>query len=236
MPIREITGVNDGSNPFLDQSSGSTTNNNLSSTSTRDSVPQPNETQDSINQAVNEHSQGYLGILSPYYFDGVGTATEILITDINVWQDVIMVIDPSGVSDQRVEDMLAAQAVGFDGDGSLGDPIIFKLEGLVEASFCTLRTSLSFNPDEDGGRLDSRLFLERHSAATPSADFSIDSAGLSMDSGADEEYPHLITSQFFVGDTMNTNAVGDAGKVRFQIKSDVAGTVTMKEMALFINR
>ena len=55
-----------------------------------------------------------------------------------------------------------------------------------------------------------------------------------MESGADEEYPHLVNVQFFVGDTINTNGVGDAGKVRFQIKSDVAGTILMNEMAIFI--
>ena len=88
--------------------------------------------------------------------------------------------------------------------------------------------------DEDGGRLDSRLFLERHSAALPAEDFPINAAGLAMESGADEEYPHLVNVQFFVGDTINTNAPGDAGKIRFQIKSDVAGTILMNEIALFI--
>ena len=57
-----------------------------------------------------------------------------------------------------------------------------------------------------------------------------------MESGADEIYPHLISTEFFIGDTIDTNGVGDAGKVRFQIKSDVTGTVSMNEMALFINR
>ena len=183
-----------------------------------------------------EHSQGYIGLLSDFYFDGAGTDTELVIEQVDVWQDVIMTIHPQGVSDQRVEDMKNAQSVGYEGDGSLGNPINFLLEGLVEASFATLRTSLDFTPDEDGGRLDSRLFLERHSGATPSEDFPINAAGLAMESGADEEYPHLVSVQFFVGDTINTNGVGDAGKIRFQIKSDVTGTVTMKEMALFINR
>jgi len=192
--------------------------------------------QDAINDLVNEHSQGYIGLLSDFYFDGTGTDTELVIEQVDVWQDVIMTIDPQGVSDQRVEDMRSAQSVGYEGDGSLGSPINFLLEGLVEASFATLRTSLDFTPDEDGGRLDSRLFLERHSGATPSEDFPINAAGLAMESGADERYPHLVSVQFFVGDTINTNGVGDAGKIRFQIKADVTGTVTMKEMALFINR
>ena len=190
--------------------------------------------QDSINELVNKYSQGYIGVLSDFYFDGTGTDSEIVIEQVDVWQDVIMTIHPQGVSDQRVEDMKAAQAVGYEGDGSLGNPINFLLEGLVEASFATLRTSLDFTPDEDGGRLDSRLYVERHSGA--GADFTIAAAGLAMESGADEAYPHLINVEFFVGDTIDTNGAGDAGKVKFQVKSDVTGTVTMKEMALFINR
>ena len=189
---------------------------------------------DSINESTNLYSQGYIGVLSPFYFDGVATASEIVIEEVDTWMDVIMTIHPNGVSDQRPEDMKLAQSVGYEGTGVLGDPIVFLLEGLVEKSFATLRTSLSFIPDEDGGRLDSRLFIERHTGA--GADFTIDAAGLAMESGADESYPHLISTQFFVGDTIDTNGAGDAGKVRFQIKSDVTGTVSMNEMALFIQK
>ena len=192
----------------------------------------------SLESAVSDitalDNQGYIGILSPFYFDGAATSTEIVIEEVDVWQDVIMEIHANGVSDERVTAMKQAQAVGYEGDGTLNNPIVFLLEGLVESSFCTLRTSLSFTPDEDGGRLDSRLFIERHIGAGD--DFSINAAGLSMESGADEIYPHLISTEFFIGDTIDTNGVGDAGKVRFQIKSDVTGTVSMNEMALFINR
>ena len=189
---------------------------------------------DSINQSTNLYSQGYIGILSPFYFGGLATSSEIVIGEVDTWLDVVMTIHVDGVSDQRPEDMKNAQPQGYSGTGALGYPIVFLLEGLVEKSFGTLRTSLSFNPDEDGGRLDSRLFIERHIGAGD--DFSINAAGLAMESGADEEYPHLISTDFFVGDTIDTNAVGDAGKVRFQIKSDVTGTVSMNEMALFIQK
>lgn len=186
--------------------------------------------------------QGYIGLLSGVYFgDANGTPHELVIADVDVWQDVIMTIQApvsgqhaGGISDQRVTVMQDANAVGYEGTGADGDPIKFLLEGLVENSSATLRTSLHFVPDEDGGRLDSRLFLERHSAATPSEDFPINAAGLAMESGADESYPHLVNVQFFIGDTINTNGVGDAGKIRFQIKSDVTGTIYMNEMALFI--
>ena len=183
---------------------------------------------------VKNNIQGYIGLLSAVYFDGDATSSEIVIDEVDVWQDVIMTIHPQGTSDERIVAMKAAQAQGYEGDGTLNNPIVFLLEGLEVKSYATLRTSLTFIPDEDGGRLDSRVFLERHSAATPSEDFPINAAGLAMESGADEEYPHLVDLQFFIGDTINTNGVGDAGKIRFQVKSDVTGTILMNEMALFI--
>lgn len=188
-----------------------------------------------------QNAQGYYGLLSAIYFGGEATSVEIPIEQVDIWQDVVMTIQApvvgvhdGGVSDERVTTMKEANVVGHEGTGAVGDPIVFLLEGLQESSSCNLRSSLSFIPDEDGGRLDSRIFLERHSGASPSEDFPINAAGLAMESGADEEYPHLVNVQFFVGDTINTNSVGDAGKIRFQIKSDVAGTVLMNEMALFI--
>ena len=195
-----------------------------------------------LTYAIKTNIQGYVGLLSGVYFgDALGTAHEIAIEDVDVWQDVVMTIQApvsgvhaGGISDERVKDMKDASVQGYEGTGADGNPIKFLLEGLVQQSFATLRTSLTFVPDEDGGRLDSRIFLERHSAASPSEDFPINAAGLAMESGADEEYPHLVNVQFFIGDTINTNGVGDAGKVRFQIKSDVAGTVLMNEMAIFI--
>ena len=222
MPIRDITGINDGSHLFPDNTESTTNNNNSATTNFTSS------------EVITDRIQGYIGLLSAVYFDGVATSNEILIEDVDVWQEVVMTIHPNGVSDKRVDAQKDATPNGFSGTGAVGDPIVFLLEGLVEESAATLRASLTFIPDEDGGRLDSRIFLERHSGATPSEDFSINAAGLSMESGADEEYPHLVSVQFFVGDTINTNGVGDAGKIRFQVKSDVTGTILMNEMALFI--
>ena len=197
---------------------------------------------DEVEELIKTNIQGYLGLLSGVYFgDTYGTAQEIVIEDVDVWQDVVMTIQApitgvhaGGTSDERVADMKAANVQGYEGDGSVGNPIKFLLEGMVVQSAATLRTSLTFVPDEDGGRLDSRIFLERHSGASPSEDFPINAAGLAMESGADEFYPHLVDLQFFIGDTINTNGPGDAGKLRFQIKSDVTGTIYMNEMALFI--
>ena len=185
-------------------------------------------------QYINKYAAGYIGLLTDFYFDGVATSSEIIIDQVDVWQDVIMTIHPSGINDERVEDMKLAQPTGYEGTGAVDDPIIFLLEGLGIRSFCSFRSSFSFEPDEDGGRLDARIFLNRHDGA--GADFFIDGQSLTMESGADEEYAHLVSVEFFVGDTMDTNAKGDAGKVRFQIKSDVTGTVSMREMALFIQK
>jgi hypothetical protein len=222
MPIREITGVNDGSHLFPDNTESTSNNNNSATTNFTSS------------EVITDRIQGYIGLLSAVYFDGAATSNEVLIEDVDVWQEVVMTIHPNGVSDKRVDAQKEATPNGFSGTGAVGDPIVFLLEGLVEESAATLRTSLTFIPDEDGGRLDSRIFLERHSGATPSEDFPINAAGLAMESGADEEYPHLVSVQFFIGDTINTNGVGDAGKIRFQVKSDVTGTILMNEMALFI--
>ena len=184
--------------------------------------------------SVSDSLQGYYGLLSAVYFDGLPTDNDIIITDVDVWQDVVMTIHPLGTDDGRPTAMVNANSVGHEGTGAEGSPIVFLLEGLTESATCNLRASLSFNPDEDGGRLDSRAFLNRHSGATPSSDFALAAAGLAMESGAEETYPHYVNIQFFVGDTINTNGVGDAGKIRFQVKSDVPGTVSMNEIALFI--
>ena len=191
-------------------------------------------TSELLTTTIGTNLQGYYGLLSAIYFDGVATESTLTIDDVDIWQDVIMTVHSDGLSEGRPIAMKNANALGHEGDGSDGNPIIFLLEGLTESGTANLRTSLTFIPDEDGGRLDSRIFLERHSAATPSEDFPINAAGLAMESGADEEYPHLVNVQFFIGDTINTNAAGDAGKIRFQIKTDVPGTIKMNEMALFI--
>ena len=178
---------------------------------------------------------GYYGLLSNFYFaGGVATSSTIAVDQIDTWLDVEMTVDTLGLNDHRPLPMKDAQSSGHTGNGSNGDPIVFDLEGLTNSASCNFRVSLSFTPDEDGGRLDSRMYVERHSAAVPSDDFFLEATGLSMESGADESYPNYVNIQFFIGDTINTNGVGDAGKIRFQVKSDVAGTISMNEMALFI--
>lgn len=179
--------------------------------------------------------QGYYALLSNFYFTG-GLATETVITteQTNIWQDVQLTIDPLGTFDNRPTSMKSAQSVGHLGTGASGDPICFKLEGLTQTATANLRAVFSFDPDEDGSRLEVRLLFKRHSGTTPSTDFSIEGTSLAMESGADIEYAASPNTQFFVGDTIDTNAAGDAGTVQFQVKVDGAGTISMKELGLFI--
>ena len=183
---------------------------------------------------IKTNIQGYYGLLSGVYFGGTATSIDIATEQTNQWLDVQMDVDAQGLFDNRVKDMKDAQAVGNTGDGSDGSPLVFLLEGLTTQSTANVRVSMTFNPDEDGGKLDTRLLFERHSGTTPSEDFSIEATAMAMEAGAEEDYANSPNIQFFIGDTIDTNAAGDAGKVRFQFKSDVAGTITMNEIALFI--
>jgi len=180
--------------------------------------------------------QGYIALLSPVYFGGAATVANIAVEDVNTWIDIELDVDPAGAFDYRVTSMKTAQLSGYTGTGANADPIIFLLEGLELTSSADVRVSMSYNPDEDGGRLDSRLNFFRHSGTTPSDNFHIEASSLSMESGAEEEYAYTPDIKFFVGDTIDTNAPGDAGRLCFQIKADVPGTVTLNEIAMFIQK
>ena len=132
--------------------------------------------------------------------------------------------------------MKNAQTIGHDNDGSNGNPIVFKLEGLDIKGFANFRASMSFEPEEDEGQLESRLLFNRHTGTTPSEDFSIEEVSLSMQNGADVDYVTEPMLSFFVGDTIDTNGVGDAGKCRFQIKSNVAGIIKLRALTWYINK
>ena len=192
-----------------------------------------------LEEIVKDYSAqaGYIGLLSAAYFDGSATSVDIPVDQVDVWQDVVMTIQaPSngvhlgGVVDQRFLSMKEANSAGYLGTGAEGDPLVFLLEGIETSSSCTFKTSLTFEPDEDGGRLDSRILFNR----IFTEDFPIDAAGLAMESGADEEYPQIVNVQFFIGNASDIVRVGNASKFRFQVKSDVAGTVSINKMALFI--
>lgn len=184
---------------------------------------------------VNTDSiHGYLGILSGFYFgESTGTIITIGDEDVDTWIDAPLTVydegNNEGLFDYRPSDLITAQPVGYDVGTNT-----YNLEGLTLKSFCGFRAGFTFNPDIDEGQLEARMIFQRHSGSIPSDDFPIETTALTMSRGADFEYlaePYLT---FFVGDTIDTNAVGDAGTFRFQIKTDVAGTLDMREQTLFI--
>ena len=183
-----------------------------------------------------EDIQGYYSILTGFYFDGAPTETEIDENNVNQWVDVLIDADPQGTFDYRPTAMKDADPVGITGDGSAGNPVVFNLEGLDLHSAANFRSSMSFEPDTDESVLETRLLFNRHSGTTPSVDFPIEEVTLNMTQGADIEYAAEPMLSFFVGDTIDTNGPGDAGKCRFQIKSSVEGTLRMRALTWYIQK
>jgi len=180
-------------------------------------------------------ANGYFGLLTAYYFGGVGTDTIIDNTNVDSWVDVTFTTYDAGAAeglfDHRPESMKGAIADPYD--ESTGK---FSLEGLTQTDNCGFRSGFTFNPDTDEGNIQARLLFERHSGTTPSTDFDITTQALIMNSGALIDYASEPFITFFVGDTIDSNGPGDAGNCRFQIKSDVEGTLTMRELTWYINR
>lgn len=189
-----------------------------------------------IGGITTEDVHGYYGLLSDFYFGGSATETVISESDVNNWVDVELNINANGLFDNRPTSMKNAQSIGHDNDGSNGNPIVFKLEGLDIKGFANFRASMSFEPEEDEGQLESRLLFNRHTGTTPSEDFAIEEVSLSMQNGADVDYVSEPMLSFFVGDTIDTNGIGDAGKCRFQIKSNVAGIIKLRALTWYINK
>jgi len=189
-----------------------------------------------IGGVTTEDIHGYYGLLSSFYFGGSATETVIGQDDVNEWVDVELSVDVNGLFDNRPTVMKEAQSIGHDNDGSNGNPVIFKLEGLDIKSFANFRASMSFEPEEDEGQLESRLLFNRHTGTSPSEDFSIEEVSLSMQNGADKDYITEPMLSFFVGDSIDTNGVDDAGKCRFQIKSNVTGIIKLRALTWYINK
>lgn len=184
-----------------------------------------------------EDNQGYYALLTDYYFtSGQATETAIALEDVDTWTDVNMVIAEDGVFDKRTTAMEEAQEFGHKGTGAVGDPICFDLEGLTTDSYGTFRASMQFTPDDDGGQVDTRIFFTRHSGAIPSTQFPIEESTLSMAQGADIAYTAEPNLSFFVGDTIDTNAPGDAGSFQFQFKSNVPGVLSLRALTIYIHQ
>ncbi len=115
--------------------------------------------------------QGYMGLLTPFYFAGSATETEIDDTNVDTWVDAQFTVDAAGTFDNRPTSMKLADATGVSGSGAAGDPIVLNLEGLDTHSAVNFRASMSYEPDVDESQLQTRLLFNRHSGTTPSADF-----------------------------------------------------------------
>jgi len=190
---------------------------------------------DAISNLVADDIQGYYGLLTNFYFTGaVPTVTEIGEDDVDNWVDVNFDVDALGNFDNRPSLMKAANAVGHTGAGTPADPVIFLIEGLTTRASVNFRASLTFEPDVDEAQLETRLLFDRHSGTTPSEQFPIADVSLNMNNGADLEYDAEPMLSFFVGDTIDTNGVGDAGKCRFQVRSTVEGTLRMRALTWYI--
>lgn len=189
----------------------------------------PNYISDVANVA-SYNGTGYFSLLTNFYFTGgVATETEIQDSDVGEWVDVNFTVDPQGTFDYRPEAMKDAVADPFD-------PVTQKLtlEGLSLSSYGQFRSSLSFEPEVDEGQFEARLLFTRHSGTTPSDDFPIEEVVMTMASGADVEYAAEPFLSFFVGDTIDTNGVGDAGCCKFQVKSSVEGIVRMRALTWYL--
>jgi len=181
-------------------------------------------------------TQGYYGMLSNYYFTGGAATTTVIDTDdVGQYVDVNFNLDSNGLFDERPLPMKLANPTGHTGTGTQADPIVFSLEGLDTHGFANFRASMSFVPETDEGQLETRLLFERHSGTTPNDQFPIEEVSISMEQGADIHYPAEPMLSFFVGDTIDTNAPGDAGSCRFQIKSSVEGTLHMRALTWYVN-
>ena len=176
-------------------------------------------------------SQGYFGLLTDFYFGGAATETVIELSDVDTWVDVNFTANAGGKFDYRPDAMKDADPIGYDEATQQ-----FNLEGLTLENFGSFRASMSFDPDEDDGELSARLEFERHSGTTPNDPFPIEDIVAGMAQGADTDYPIEPFLTFFIGDTIDTNGPGDAGKCKFQIKSSVPGIVSMRALTWYINR
>ena len=188
---------------------------------------------------ISQEIQGYYAVLTDYYFTGdLNGSTETLILDneVDQWKDVGFQVNTAGEFDKRPLSMKEAQPNALEGSGTQADPFLFLIEGLDQNSFVGFRASLAFEPEDDEGQFEARLDFERHSETTPNDNFPIEQVVMTMSQGADKEYSAEPYLTFFVGDTIDTNGVGDAGKCKFQVKSSVAGTLKMRALTWFINK
>ncbi len=190
---------------------------------------------ESLSSEAGEDVQGHYALLTNFYFVG-GQPTETIVDtdDVNTWIDINFDTDTQGKFDYRPDKMKDARIAGHTGAGTQADPILFSLEGLSLRSSANFRASMTFEPEIDESQVEVRLLFTRHSGAIPDTQFPIQDTALTMTQGADIEYAADPILSFFVGDTIDTNGVGDAGSCQFQVKSTTEGILRMRALTWFI--
>ena len=170
---------------------------------------------------------GYYTLSSAYNNGGAATDTTIPVESVDTWVNLNFTVD--SVVDKRPVEMVNANADPYDPVAKL-----FSLEGLTTAAFGVLVPSLSFDPDEDNGEISGRILFTSHSGVTP-ATYSVETVIGSMAQGADEDYLFQPSLQFPITELIDTNATGDGGFACFQIKTSVAGTLSLREQTYYLH-
>jgi hypothetical protein len=175
---------------------------------------------------TDNESNGYFSLLTDYFSGGSGTSNLIEVDDLGTWLDMDITVDVT--YDNRVQAMKIANADFFD-------PVTkdFNLEGLTTQDHIVVSAGISYTPEIDFGTLRTRLLLTSHSGESTTS-FEIEGSPLLMNSGADEQYATISSIPVFIGDLIDTNGIGDAGKFKIQFQPDVEGELILREYKVFI--
>ena len=166
---------------------------------------------------------GFFDIKTAFESGGSATDTTIVEDDVDTWLDVNFIIEET--IDKRPTVMIEENPIAYDSTTGL-----FKLGGLGDDSFGALSSALSFDPDEDNGELSVRVLFNSNSGGTS----FIEDVAASMAQGADDDYVLQPLINFIITDNINTNGSGIEGTCKFQVKSTVPGTVSMRELTYFL--
>lgn len=186
---------------------------------------------------VAKDIQGYYGYVTDYYNPNGTNSTQELEADI--WADLEPQVYlnfahlPTGMADLH---SLNGGVPQVTAGSTPADYQQLSLAGTDAGSFGRVRVLVRFDPEIDESQLDLRLTFTTNAAAqaTGLTEFSIEKQGLVMTQGADIFYSDEALITFFVGDTLEGATVADAGTVRVQARSSVAGTLEVLGVTLDI--
>jgi len=225
MPIREITGVNDGGALFPDNTTSVSTNNSAQSTNTRDSVPQPNRTDDEIQESVKEDIQGYIAVISDYYSSDAAVRASNPVIEVveDVWTQ--LEIQPLLLLDETPD--VQKQIGIFDAATNS-----FSLAGMDAGSNMIMRTLIRLNPDVDEGAASLRLNFTTNTGDS----FPIESQLFNMTQGADKDYQDESIITAFAGSNLAGLTKETAGSFIVEVNSSVDTDLEVLAFTLYINK